>query len=290
MENKKIIIGGGIAGLIYALYNPEFIIITDKVGGQFNAPFQLGPRFLHATDSSKRFLKDINVEYPLKKVKVGFYYNGEIHSENTEENRKKYFEKTRGITAEPYKSSMSDGSNEFDAYDVGPEELVKLLEEKLKDRIIIDKISNINLEKQIVKGDKEYEYEELVITIPRSIFYFLVGRPDDASNFKSLPTSFYKVDTASTQYGYIYDYDYVYYSESQLYHRITNLQDGSLVIEYKGIPAIEGIDKFTLKIGQIIERNDTNIFPDNISFFGRFATWKHKMRINDLLDIIYGNK
>ena len=48
-ENRenKIILGGGVAGLLQAYFNPDAVIVTDQIGGQFSSRFQLGPKYLH---------------------------------------------------------------------------------------------------------------------------------------------------------------------------------------------------------------------------------------------------
>ncbi|MHB8483648.1 MAG: hypothetical protein ACYDBV_13120 [Nitrospiria bacterium] len=313
METKNIILGGGIAGLCYALYNPDHIVLTDRVGGGFSAPFQLGPKFLHRTPKTKQFLKDIGVirDVPVKTVKVGFYYDDAIHSHNTDENRRAYFEKTRGVSgSETYKSSMSEGSEEFDAYDMDVEKIVNAVFNVVKDRVIIGKVSGVDLKNKIVKYgycsstqplneplqhpvvvDDLMRFEKLVVTVPRPVFCYMIGQADEAKRFVSYPTTFLKsehlpVDLHPVQKDFE-KYDYVYFSQKEFpFHRVTKIP-GGFCLEYKGdwfglLKGAGGL--FTLKIGQLIQRTDNMVYPDSVKFFGRYAEWRHSIKTRELID------
>ncbi len=144
-KNQKIILGGGIAGLIKAYFNPDAILITDQIGGQFSSAFQLGPKYLHVDKYSKRFFEELGINPSIKRVKIGFYYDGKLHAQNTEENRKRYFEKTRGGSTELYKSVMSANKTEFDSYDIEVGEIVKVIIEKINNHIILGRVTGINV-------------------------------------------------------------------------------------------------------------------------------------------------
>ncbi len=293
-----IIIGGGIAGLLYAFYNTDCTVLTDKVGGGFSAPFQLGPKYLHKTEKTERLLNDLNLAAPVKTIKVGFYYDGKINSVNTEENRKKYFEKTRGITAEPYKSSMSEGSSEFEAYDLDLTELVGSLEKKIagKGALVLRKVTQVDLIDKHVVVEKENKiyFNKLVVTCPKPVFCNLIGQFDEAKQFLSYPTTFVKypeLGIAGESLNISKDfenYDYVYFSQPNfLWHRATRIP-GGFCFEYKGDESEtakkEGYEYVVLKIGQLVQRDDTIMYPDFVKFFGRYAQWKHSIKTKELVD------
>lgn len=292
-KSKRIILGGGIAGLLQAYFDPEADIITDQIGGQFSSRFQLGPKYLHVDEATTRFFEEINFKPDTKKIKIGFYYDGTLHSENTEENRKKYFEKTRGSSSEPYKSVMSANKTEFDSFIVGMEDLVELLQSKITNTIILERVEGIDLEnKEVILKSGNQKYDKLVSTIPMNVFLFLCKKPDFAKLFQSYPTTFVLSDIKYCPFDDFQNFDYVYDSSPEhKYHRLTKIQDG-VVFEYKGdnVEPVEGEkDRVVLKVGQLIQ-NNINIDLADIDFFGRFATWNHGIKTNELLKQLYESK
>ncbi len=290
---KEIILGGGIAGLIWGYYHPESIIITDQLGGQFSSNFQLGPKYLHVDENTKKFFEDLRINPLIKKIKIGFYYDGKLHSENTEENRKKYFEKTRGSSSEPYRSVMSANKTEFDSYDIGVDELVNILKNKIKNIVILEKATRIDLfTHEVITESGKIKFGKLVSTIPMNIFMFIVNKPNIAKQYQSFPTTFIFSDSLEhCPFDDFQGFDYIYDSSPEHdYHRITKVPDG-VVFEYKGdtVKTLEcEKDRVEMKVGQLIQ-NDIKVNFQNIKFFGRYATWNHSIKTNELLKEIYEN-
>lgn len=288
-KDISVILGGGIAGLLKAYFEPEAILISDQIGGQFNSPFQLGPKYLHVDEYSKRFFSEIGLKPNIKKIKIGFYYKNELHNINTEENRKLYFKKTRGKD-KPYQSSMSADATEFDSFDIKIDKIIDLLKNKIQNNIILGKVSNINSKERTISINRiKLKYKTLISTIPLNVFLLLNSKPEIAKEFKTYPTTF--VLSSKKTSDKIKEYDYVYFSESEyLFHRVTRTPRG-LVLEFKGdnIPKIDTeIDRYILKTGQLIQ-NVIKIDLENVEFFGRYATWDHSILINKLLKKLYGN-
>ena len=290
-NDRMIILGGGIAGLIKAYFNPEAVIITDQIGGQFSSKFQLGPKYLHVDEYSIRFFEELEIKPSIKKIKIGFFYDGKLHSKNTEENRKRYFKKTRSNNDEPYKSTMSANKIEFDSFDIGVDEIVEIIKEKINNKVILERATGIDTKnKKILTKSGELKYDELISTIPLNIFLFLCGESELSKRFKSHPTTFIlSSDYKNCPFDDFENYDYVYLSESQHpYHRITNTDKG-LVFEFKGdvkYRMIDEKDRVVMKVGQLIH-NDININFKDVEFFGRYASWNHSLLTNTLLKHIY---
>lgn len=299
MSNTNLIIGGGIAGLSWAFYHPDNLVITDKVGGQFSAPFQLGPKYLHHTPDTVKFLTDLGVidNYKKKTIKIGFYYDHILHPYSSNENRLAYFQKTRGESSEPYRSSMSEGNNSFEAFSIGVDDLVSILEEKVRDRIIVDKVIGVDTNNRLVFGGEPYAthaFENLVVTIPRPVFYKMAGHIPFAEKFKSHPTTFVLVRPMAlekTSMSETMGYDYIYCSDTDVpFHRLTNLPDTTMVLEFKGdnVPEQPGeISRFVMNIGQLVHVQEDLKWPEFIKFFGRYAVWDHSIKTNQLLRRIY---
>ena len=64
--SNQFIIGGGISGLIFAHYNPEFKIISPVIDGQFNttAPW------LHLTEETLSLVTDLGLPFSYKKAHI----------------------------------------------------------------------------------------------------------------------------------------------------------------------------------------------------------------------------
>jgi len=291
MKKTEIILGGGIAGLLWHYFNPKSVIITDRIGGQFLTKFQLGPKYIHIDKYTTRFFKEIDLKPNIKKIKIGFFYDGKLHSKNTEKNRKKYFEKTRGNIKEIYYSAMSADKTEFDSYDISINKIIEKI--KIEDRVLLEKVNNINLEnKKIITNSTEITFDKLVSTIPLNTFLYLADRSNITNQFKSYPTTFVlSSNYKNCPFNDFKDFDYVYFSEEKYpFHRITKTEKG-LVFEFKGdviYPIINEKDRIIMKVGQLIQ-NDLNINFENVNFFGRYGCWKHKIKINDLLKELYEN-
>lgn len=290
-EKTEIIIGGGISGLIWAYFNPKAIIITDQIGGQFSSKFQLGPKYIHIDEHSIRFFNDLEIRPKVKRIKIGFFYDGKLHSENTEENRKRYFMKTRGETSEPYRSVMSADKTEFDSFDISVDEIIEKIKEKINNKIIFEKVISIdNHHKKITTQFTEIKYDNIISTIPLNVFLFLNNKPELAKRFKSYPTTFiYQRTNEECPFKDFQDYDYVYVSELKYpFHRITKVPNG-IVYEYKGDSIISSnneVDRVVMNVGQLIQ-NDIKIDLKSIKFWGRYAKWQHGLLVNDLLKEIY---
>ena len=290
MKDNLVILGGGIAGLIWSYYHPESIIITDQIGGQFSSKFQLGPKYLHVDENTKKFFKDLGIKPPTKKIKIGFYYDGELHSENTEENRKKYFEKTRGSSSEPYRSVMSANKTEFDSYDIGVDELINILKDKIQSKVILERITEIDLfTHEIITESGKLKFGKLISTIPMNIFMFMANKPNIAKQYQSFPTTFILGDRRDCLIKDFQDFDYVYVSDEQYpFHRLTKTSKG-IVFEYKGddLPLLlSEKDRYVMKTGQLIH-NDIKVNFQNVKFWGRYGCWNHGIKVNDLLKGIY---
>ena len=294
-KHNSIILGGGIAGLLYRYFNPEATIVSYHIGGQFLSNFQLGPKYFHADEHSKRFLNEIDLKAPIKKIKVGYFYDEKLREENSEENRKRYFKKTRGDTEQPYKSIMSSNKSEFDSFDVNILEMIeKLIEKTEKNMIINEEIIKINLiNKKILTKNREIKYDKLISTIPLNTFLFLCNKIDSANQLKSYPTTFVLNDSIeSCPFDNFKNFDYIYFSEPEYkFHRVTKTDDG-FIFEFRGDDIEEmnnEIDRFKMKVGQLVH-NDIKINIKDVTFFGRYGKWRHNILINNLIKQLYENK
>ena len=223
LNKMKYILGGGIAGLIFAYYNKDYRIISPDIGGQFKNHFPLGPRYLHQTKEAKEFLKELGMPIKPMLIRIGYWHKGKFIKPD-QEFRQQYFMKSRGKdNLDGFDETVMTGDKrEFTAIQVDFEVLIAKLRELLKDRIIIDKIQKINLTQRKLLGEKEeYQYEKLISSIPKCFFLKMAGLPCD--KLKSRDVTYVLLDGSYLRLGLN---DYVYYLKPEaITHRLTRAGD-----------------------------------------------------------------
>lgn len=288
---NKIIIGGGISGLIAAYYNDDYLIISKDIGGQM-ANGYLGPRILEESKSSKQFLKDLG--YPLirKTANIGYQINNNIYPETDDNERMKYYKKSRCLknTDDVPSSIMSSGKNHINYFEVEWDKIIQKMLLKIGNRIINHNVISIEEDnKKIILDDSSFVvYENIISTIPAPIFYKIINEDND-NNFKYIPKLFIIVSTMKFPF-FCNLYDYIYYITNFKFHRITKIGK-YLAVEYTTEEDLDNIlsewefeleASFKLKYGQIVSGSVDDF--ENIEFLGRYAEWNHKIKINDVLD------
>ena len=189
---------------------------------------------------------------------------------------------------------MSANKTEFEAFDVGVDTIVEIIKTKISNKVILERAEGIDLKnKEVLTKSGNLKYSQLISTIPMNIFLFLCGRADIAKSFQSYPTTFIFSETLEhCPFDNFEDYDYVYVSEPQFdFHRITKVP-GGVVFEYKGsnVKSLEcEKDRVEMKVGQLVQ-NDTKVDFKYVEFFGRYATWNHGIKTNELLKQLYETK
>jgi len=294
---NNVILGSGIAGLVYAYYNPG-LIIGDKVGGQFASQFSLGPRYLHHTVYSELFLRDLKM--PIKPIIIRTGYqtdDGKVVSELPDEKyRKKYFMKSRGQkTLEGYDETvMSENKNSFQALEVNFGEVISKLYKSLEDRIITDKVISIRTKDKFIQleSGKVINYENVVNTIPLNVFAKLIDEPSfpKPEAFRCSPMSYVWLKPQEFK-----GFNYVYVAQDNLPHHRLTWDERGMVAEWFGAHTkVECNERFgedfidvnVLWNAQIIEFDGELKLPC-VKFIGRYGTfkrvWKTEMVIEEAI-------
>jgi hypothetical protein len=290
---SKYIVGGGIAGLIASFYNPDFQIITDKIGGQM-ATESAGPRILEVNEYSETFLKDLGLkDLKTKVATIGYKVKGKIINTIDEDLRRKYYLKSRCLknAALVPSSIMSDGKNTIEYFDINWDDIIFELISKIKCPII-GRVTDINIENKtlniINKGHREIlNYDNLISTIPAPIFFNLADIvPDEELKYLR------KIFIISNEYFInTCGYDYIYYPENDYkFHRISKDRNGKIIIEFTTnenyMSILNEWDKksnhhVVIPIGQIQSGKVQKI--NNISFLGRYSEWDHDIKVDDIV-------
>ena len=292
---NKYILGTGIAGLIYAFYNKDYIAIGDSHGGQMASHFPLGTRFLHMNEYSEKFLKDLSLPIIPIKIKTG-YQTRKGHYVDLMLDRgykEKYYMKSRGLkTLEGYDdTAMSEGKNCFIALKVDFEEVIKRLCLVLDKRLIKDKVAEIDTQRKTIAlaSGTIFEYESFVNTMSLNIFAGLLKNAifPGADNFKCFPITYIwlKPQTKS-------DFDYVYVAQSNIPHHRLTWDDNGVCAEWFGAHKPEEckkiykdkyVDSQILWNAQIIPFKE-DLKLEAVKFIGRYGRWDRHYKTERVIE------
>jgi hypothetical protein len=288
----RYILGGGIAGLIAAYYNKDYVIISDKIGGQMAAG-GMGPRILEVNDNSTRLLEDLGFDIvPIKTARIGYKCHGVYKEKLTPEDREEYYLKSRNLTtaAEVPSSVMSDGKKEIKYFDINWNELIERLVNSITTDTIFSNAKKIDVENKVIMLDNgmEVNYEHIISTIPAPIFLKLSGlEPEEKLVFCK------KVFILINEnYIDLKDYDYIYFPcKDTLYHRISRVGVNMAAIEFTTTVNTKTLfDKWKniakkaveLPVGQIQSGKVQEI--KGVTFVGRYACWNHDIKTDDVVE------
>ena len=291
---KKVILGGGVAGLIYAFYNKEYFVISPEFGGQMINQFPLGPRFLHMNEFSEKLLRGLEMPIEDIEVKTGYMLDSGVILDQIphEQFKEDYFMKSRGKKdlAGYDKTVMSEGKNRFVALKVDFNEMIGLLCHKLNGRLITGKVERIDTRaRTLIVDDKIIEYESLVNTIPLNVFGRLVtpGTFPSPDNFKSEAVTYILLQPELAS-----NFDYVYVADPRkVFHRLTFDPKGTIaewfgVHDAKECQKVFGeryVDSKVLYGAQIIPYLG-EIKLEGVKFIGRYGTWKREWKTEKVIE------
>lgn len=297
----KFIIGGGISGLIFSFFNPEYKIISSNVGGQMTNKISFGPRILQENPYNKYLLECLKINAVVKTMKIGYFYNGSLHDRCPLSLKELYYTKSRNIISADEKipeSIMSEGKNTIDYYDVDFKQIVKALYEKVS--FIKSNVLKINDGKIFLDDLKTFiEYKHIISTIQAPAFFRMFSKPKFmyvCKNLKYLSKEFIIVPSAEIDIG---SYDYVYFPEMKYnFHRVTkfnsSFNNSMNIVEYVNSIYSSGYNKVNTKkewkriiardymeIGQI-QSGEIPTIPA-VMFLGRYAEWNHSIKTQDVV-------
>ena len=287
----KFILGGGVAGLVSAFYLPEYYLITDKIGGWQNRnTFQLGPRLLEVTPATTAFLKKLNLPTNEKRILIGYRVGDFTGSSKNNNFAKQYALKTR--EQENVDAVLSGNKDVLTVFDIDYDLILKRLEDEVKVRIIVDKITHIDLKKQNLNAN---QWDEIVNTLPLNLFCKLSNFNDLQRDFTAFHTTFLKVKHTDYTKFFYRVYDYIY-SVDTAWHRCNIFRDYAVLevkgkvdtqLEYwpDGSEIFEILDKITIPFAQMkySYKDLTQITPHVINV-GRYAQWDHSIKMEQIIE------
>jgi hypothetical protein len=301
------ILGGGITGLVWKFYNPDYQIISPDIGGVFAKTHMV---WLHDTMETRKLLTDIGFRNPERltmKSYIGYFTNGWVSDIQTEDlNRRIILRKMTAWnekidkTWDPPTRDLSTvnivGNNYMNTLDVDLEEVILRISDKsdiMNGRVVnIDK-SNIIIENK--DGLSSAPYESLVSTIPAPFFWSAYG--DISKEFKSIPIT--NIIVSKCPPFFDEDYSMIYYTEEFPFSRVSNIR-GKYCIEFTGIitqeefknlyPDLHVEEYFVVKHGRLFNCPGNNPPAENIIFSGRFGKWEYGITTEIVVKQVYDYK
>ena len=294
-KNTKFILGGGVSGLIYGFYNRDYQVISPDIGGKLKTNYLGSTILLHDTPETKRLLEDLKLNPEPKAQVIRYFYHGKIQ-ENIPSNLKELMV-TKKLT--PWRelgklnidfkitdTTLSTNDIYIPIFKISLDKVIRALAKEV--RVIKDKVIRITAE-EIVTEKGRYKYTELISTIPAPVFWALYG---EEKQLKYFPEVFVLSKTSPIPESSIY-WDLVYFIDKNIpYTRVNKYSNESYLYEFTGdiskkeiaklLPKLEVISIYTDPYGIVIT-DLNNIPPPNVRFVGRFATWNHTYKVQDVI-------
>lgn len=295
MQNKNFIIGGGISGLLYAYKNPNYIIIeSDEVGGKLKKKFFENIIYLHHTIETEELLLELNIKFTKRTQLIKYYKEGKVTQDITKEDKIRLIRKKMSDeTFNPTDLNLSTSDYYIKILEFNFQDLIN----KIREKVIIKKDKVIRItDKEIITENTSYQYDNIVSTIPAYIFWTIYYK-QNSLKFDSKPITFVLCNKEPEEFkSNIYDMIYVIDNDKK-YARVSkkpNTRDKNLLLyEFTGKISKEEVKKYLPKNSKILEyyiddngiifTNKNNISPKNILFVGRFATYVHSDKQQNVL-------
>ena len=294
-DPRKIIIGGGISGLVWGFYHPEYTILTPESSGEsFTRTYMV---WLHDSPQTRQLLRDLDLPVKPKKSQIGYFVKHWICDYQSPETshamiQKKMTEWDKPIdkTFVPKTSDFSlakqGGNNYLLSLDVDLTEVIRRLNDHVN--IVHGVVVGINddtityKEKFDSEGIHILAYDKAISTIAAPFFWkaYYSTKPLEPKEFKCLPIT--NIITTVKPKEFDDRYEMVYYDDTVPFSRVSHI-DGKYALEFTGVitrekfeelyPELPVEDYFVVKQGRIFE--EENHPPnDKVTFSGRFAQWK----------------
>jgi len=300
------IIGGGLSGLISGFYNDSYKIIDNFKRDQLQ--FSKGPLYFWDTSDTRKFLSELNVDITDDVLKIGYLTDDSDKAVTycSLEDRLKYFKKSRVLPTLfcPTEHSMSEQKTQIDILTVNIDDVTTKLITHLKDRLVdgrVDKLNFLTNNLRLSNSDKWIPFDNVISTIPAPEFKKLIV----SKKFEQLEHQFYWASklfeqTYTTRNAFLQLDDYIGFD----YHILYDCRQSSLVSRYTrdGLyciheynfdrlqyPLMSSLvsktDNYLLSYyGQIQSDVDVkDIEDENIHFIGRYAKWKHGIKLHHII-------
>ena len=281
------IFGAGITGLVAALYYKEYFILAKDFGQE-----QIGPRILRRTEYVDSFLEKFKIHLSSRIYKCGYVidekinHNTKIHNTISLIEKANYLKKTN---REELKNTMNDGITEMEGYDMT--ELYEIIFKRVFDRIVLRKLLKIDTEKKIIIGKQDsYHYDEIINTLPVSIFNSLLGYPAVTRG-----TIYADIFKSEFFIRFLAGFDFLYFAHPAVpFYRITK-HKGDIFSSESMHPFVwDFANTEVLKIVKMpfgkITKNIQPLMVKDVLHLGRYATNNQAIRLDAVIKFLENEK
>ena len=289
-SNHKYVLGAGISGLLFAFYNPDYVVISPDIGGKLSNNFLTATVLIHDSPETRKLLYDLDLPLKLKTHVIKYYVNGKLKETVTASERNKIISKKMNLgdinSYNKRDKTLSYSENYIPILDINYQLLISKLLKKV--RIINDKSIRITSEEIICEKSRFY-YNQLISTIPAPVFWKLYR---NEKHLESIPVTFV-VSKTNPLLKEKKAWDLVYFGDKEIpYSRVNFTRDGMYLYEFSGkyekdeiqrmLPDISIVSHW-YDLNGIVKSDLNNIHPPKVRFLGRFATWDHRIKIQDVI-------
>jgi hypothetical protein len=306
---KKIIIGGGISGLLALHYNKDAVLFEASNSIATDFLNDLFPKYIHCKQNILELYEELKIIPQKEEFKIKVYYKSDeidFFSNNLTDLQKAiiyedYCNKKYEKIKENKMNGFVSGNNEK-FYIKNKKELIKKLHRENMKRIFLKyKAINIDLKSKLIHFDrgKTFSYDTLISTIPIDIFSRLTCSD---VNISELNLSLVCCILKNRRHEF-FNRDFIYVPDlNYTFHRINVCKEKRMItfelcndtscsfdiyaflheknLEYKKIFEID------YKIPYV----NQEVKIDGVKFLGRFATGDYEIQVSDILEELRNEK
>ncbi len=289
-SNHKYILGGGISGLLFAFYNPDYIIISPDIGGKLSNEYLAATVLVHDSPETRKLLYDLDLPLKLKTHIIKYCVGGKLKETVTSIERNEIISKKMNLKKEEGSNkrdkTLSYDDNYIPILDIDYQLLISKLEKRVQR--INDKAIRVTCD-EIICEKYRFPYNQLISTIPAPAFWKLYK---NEKYLESIPITFVISKTNPLPEEKTV-WDLVYFGDKETpYNRVNSTRDGMYLYEFTGKYEKSEIQKLLPDLNivshwydfnGIVKSDLNNIPPPKVRFLGRFATWDHRIKIQEVI-------
>jgi hypothetical protein len=260
MNPRNFVIGGGISGYIFTLYNPEYYLICDKSESKYDNPFV----FIQKNKYTTQLLNHLDL-YP-DSIMVNIQAD---NSENVVNKKIAHKSKIQERYIGTDKIANISKNEQLEVYDITEVKICKEIEKRIEGKIIQGLAVEINADKLYISNGDKYDYDKIISTVHFNNFGAVMPSWNCGNDIKS-ESLFYSVESSDVKNSKI-EYSCGRGIKKIVYNSIQKC----IATEYKN----NRITAKELPNSRLSGR--INPPPENVTFSGRFATANSHWRIED---------
>lgn len=280
----KYVLGGGLAGLITAYYNPEFTVLSPEVSGFIETKIGRAFVVIHEDDITTNLFRELEVPSFVKEIQIA-YFEPSIGLEYDAPDwfKHRYLKQKLPARMQPPADGDLGGTpgSEFRALFVD-ENLIDALASEVE--IETGYVTRIGPE-TLDFGDETREWDSIVSTMPAMHFADIV-EADVEWELDHHPMTYAELDSVRDELR-TRSWDYLYRVDDRPhtgnYHRvIRHMISSQFFVEYCGEIEFENNTNYTVNPNGVIQKEDIEPPYEGVQFNGRFAEWDPDMLVNDV--------